>query len=107
MPFASAGTTPARSGSADGPVAAEAAIDPLRSASLRRWIGGAVLVSVSGGALVFVFMSFAAPILLSPAATDRLLLRSGTALAVFVFVVVPVLMRIRRNRYALSTVWLR
>jgi adenylate cyclase len=65
------------------------------------------LVSVSGGALVFVFMSFAAPILLSPAATDRLLLRSGTALAVFAFVVVPVLMRIRRNRYALSTVWLR
>ena len=57
--------------------------------------------------MVFVFLSFEAPILLSPAATDRLLLRGGTALAVFAFVVVPVLIRVRRKRYAMSTVWLR
>jgi len=107
MPLASAGTTPPRLDSADRRVSVEPPVDPLRYATFRRWIWGAVLVSVSGGALVFVFMSFAAPILLSPAATDRLLLRIGTALAVFAFVVVPVLMRIRRNRYALSTVWLR
>ena len=107
MPFASAGTTPARSGLADGPVSAEAPVDPLRSATFRRWIWGAVLVSVSGGAMVFLFLAFVAPFLLSPAARDRLLLRSGTALAVFAFVVVPVLIRVRRNRYAMSTVWLR
>jgi adenylate cyclase len=107
MPFASAGTTPPRSGTADAPVSAEAPVDPLRSATFRRWIWGAVLVSVSGGAMVFVFLSFVAPFLLSPAAIDRLLLRSGTALAVFAFVVVPVLIRVRRNRYAMSTVWLR
>jgi adenylate cyclase len=107
MSLASAGTTPPRLDSADRRVSVEPPVDPLRYATFRRWIWGAVLVSVSGGALVFAFMTFAAPILLSPAATDRLLLRSGTALAVFAFVVVPVLMRIRRNRYALSTVWLR
>ena len=50
---------------------------------------------------------FAAPILLSPAATNRLLLRGGAALAVFAIVVVPVLTRVRRNRYAMSTIWLR
>ena len=55
------------------------------------------MVSVSGGAMVFVFLSFAAPILLSPAATDRLLWRGGTALAVLAVVVVPVLIRVRRN----------
>ena len=107
MPLASAGTTPPRLDSADRRSSAEAPVDPLRYATFRRWIWGAVLVSVSGGALVFVFMYFAAPILLSPAATDRLLLRAGTALAVFVFVVVPVLIRVRRNRYAMSTAWLR
>src|SRR3984957_15639858 len=107
MALASAGTTPPRLDSADGRVTAEAPVDPLRYATFRRWIWGAVLVNVPGGAMVFVFLFFAAPILLSPAATDRLLLRAGTALAVFAFVVVPVLIRMRRNRYALSTVWLR
>ncbi len=107
MALASAGTTPPRLDSADGRVSAEAPVDPLRYATFRRWIWGAVLVNVPGGAMVFVFLSFAAPILLSPAATDRLLLRAGTALAVFAFVVVPVLIRVRRNRYAMSTVWLR
>jgi adenylate cyclase len=107
MCLASAGIKPPRLDSADGCVSADARVDPLRSATFRRWIWGAMLVSVSGGALVFVFLSFVAPILLSPAATDRLLLRSGTALAVFAFVVVPVLIRVRRSRYAMSTVWLR
>src|ERR1700748_3716023 len=107
MALASAKTTPPPLDSADGRVSAEAPVDPLRHATFRRWIWGGVLVSASGGAVVFVFLSFAAPIRLSPAATDRLLFRTGTALAVFAFVVVPVLMRIRRNRYALSTVWLR
>ena len=107
MPLASASATPPRLDSAEGSVSAEAPVDPLRYATFRRWIWGAVLVSVSGGAMVFVFLSFAAPILLSPAATDRLLLRGGTALAVLAIVVVPVLMRVRRNRYAMSTAWLR
>jgi adenylate cyclase len=107
MAFASAGTTSPLLDSADGRVSSEAPVDPLRYATFRRWIWGAVLVSVSGGAMVFVFLSFAAPMPLSPAATDRLLLRAGTALAVFAFVVVPVLLRVRRNRYAMSTVWLR
>ena len=107
MPLASAGTTPPRLDSAGGRVPVEAPVDPLRYATYRRWIWGAVLVSVSGGALVFVFLSFAAPILLSPAATNRLLLRGGAALAIFAIVVVPVLTRVRRNRYAMSTVWLR
>ncbi|RDH79699.1 adenylate/guanylate cyclase domain-containing protein [Mycolicibacterium moriokaense] len=107
MPSASAGTTRPRVQSAAGHQRARTPIDPLRHATFTRWIWGAVLVSVSGGALVFVFLSFAAPILLSPAATDRLLWRGGTALAVFAVVVVPVLIRVRRTRYAMSTVWLR
>ncbi|MGZ6780356.1 MAG: HAMP domain-containing protein, partial [Mycobacterium sp.] len=107
MVLASVGTTPSRLDSAASPVSAGALVDPLRHATFRRWICGAVLVNVSGGALVFVFLSFAAPILLSPAAADRLLLRAGTALTVLAFVVVPVLIRVRRNRYATSTVWLR
>ncbi|MFY9917564.1 MAG: adenylate/guanylate cyclase domain-containing protein [Mycobacterium sp.] len=85
----------------------EVPVDPLRHATFRRWIWGAVLVNVSGGAMVFVFLSFAAPILLSPVASDRLLLRGGLALALFAIVVVPVLIRVRRNRYAISTTWLR
>ncbi|MDT5011797.1 MAG: adenylate cyclase [Mycobacterium sp.] len=107
MPLASAGTTPPRLESADGRGCLEEPVDPLRYATFRRWIWGAVLVSVSGGALVFVLLSFAAPILLSPAATNRLLLRGGAALAIFAIVVVPVLLRVRRGRYATSTVWLR
>ena len=107
MPLASAGTTPPRLNSADGCVPADAPVDPLRYATFRRWIWGAVLVNVSGGAMVFVFLSFAAPSLLRPAATDRLLLRGGAALAVLAIVVVPVLIRVRRNRYAMSTAWLR
>ena len=99
MPLASAGTTPPRLDPAEGRVTAEAPVDRLRYATFRRWIWGAVMVNVSGGALVFVFLSFAAPILLSPAATDRLLWRGGAALAVVAIVVVPVLIRVRRNRY--------
>jgi adenylate cyclase len=107
MVFASAGATQRRLDSAVGRASAQVSVDPLRHATFRRWIAGAVLVNVSGGALVFVFLSFAAPILLSPAAADRLLLRAGTALTVLAFVVVPVLIRLRRNRFAKSTVWLR
>ena len=88
-------------------MSAQPPVDPLRHVTFRRWIWGAVLVSVSGGALVFVLLSFAAPILLSPAATNRLLLRGGAALAIFAIVVVPVLIRVRRSRYAMSTAWLR
>jgi len=106
MALASANTTPSRLDSVDG-VSADEPIDPLRYVTFRRWVWGALLISVSGGAMVFVFLTFAAPILLSPAATSRLLLKSGAALAVFVFVVVPVLIRVRRNRYAMSTAWLR
>ena len=98
MPLASAGTTSPRLDSADGRVPAEAPVDLLRYATFRRWVWGAVLVNVPGGAMVFVFLYFAAPMLLSPDAMDRLLLRSGTALAAFAFVVVPVLIRVRRNR---------
>jgi adenylate cyclase len=107
MPFASVDSTPPRLHPAVGSVATSAPIDPLRHATFKRWIWGAVLVNVSGGALVFVFLSFAAPILLSPAATNRLLLRAGTALVVFAVVIVPVLTRVRRNRYASSTAWLQ
>lgn len=107
MPLASAGMTPRRLDSARSRASAQTTLDPLRHATFRRWILGAVLVSVSGGALVFLFLSFAAPILLSPAAADRLLLRAGTALAVLAVVVVPALIRVRRNRYATSTIWLR
>jgi adenylate cyclase len=107
MLSAPAGTTPPRLIAAAGGVTSQTPVDPLRHATFKRWVWGAVLVSVSGGAMVFVLLSFAAPILLSPAATNRLLVRGGTALAVFAIVVVPVLMRVRRNRYATSTVWIR
>ena len=57
--------------------------------------------------MVFGFLSFAAPLLLTPDATARLLWRGGAALAVFAVIVVPVLVRVRRSRFATSTVWLR
>src|ERR1700760_4627387 len=107
MPVASADTTTPRLDSTVGRLTTRASIDPLRYLTFRRWITGAVLVSVSGGAMVFVFLSFAAPILLNPAETHRLFLRAGAALGVCAGVVVPVLIRVRRNRYAMSTVWLR
>jgi adenylate cyclase len=106
MDLASTGTSAPRKGSVGWP-ASGARTDPLRHATFMRWVWGAVFVSVSGGAVVFVFLSFAAPILLSPAQTNRLLWRGGTALAVFALVAIPVLLRVRRNRFALSTAWLR
>jgi adenylate cyclase len=106
MAVAFIGTSLPRRGSAER-ASVEAEADPLRYATFRRWVWGAVFVSASGGAIVFAFLSFAAPILLSPAATNRLLWRGGTALAVFAIVVVPVLLRVRRNRFAASTAWLR
>ena len=106
MDLASTGTSTSRLG-AVGWRASGARTDPLRHATFMRWVWSAVFVSVSGGAVVFVFLSFAAPILLTPAETDRLLWRGGTALAVFAIVTVPVLLRVRRNRFALSTAWLR
>jgi adenylate cyclase len=106
MDLASTSKSAPRLGSA-GWRASGAHADPLRHATFMRWVWGGVFVSVSGGAVVFVFLSFAAPILLSPAETNRLLWRGGTALAVFAIVAVPVLLRVRRNRFAMSTAWLR
>lgn len=81
--------------------------DPLRCNTFKRWIWGAVLVSVIGGGMIFAFLTFAAPIMLTPVETQRLLVRGGTALAVFLVVAVPVLHRVRRRRFAASTAWLR
>ena len=44
--------------------------------------------------------------MLTPVEAQRLLLRGGTALAVFLVVAVPVLQRVRRRRLAASTAWL-
>ena len=60
--------------------------DPLRYAIFQRWIWAAVAVSLAGGAIVFAFLVFAAPIVLNPAETRQLLLRSGSALVVFLAV---------------------
>ena len=81
--------------------------DPLRNAIFQRWIWAAVAVSLAGGAIVFAFLVFAAPIVLNPAETRQLLLRSGSALVVFLAVAVPVLLRMRRRRFAATTAWIR
>ena len=81
--------------------------DPLRYAIFQRWIWAAVAVSLAGGGIVFAFLVFAAPIVLNPAETRQLLLRSGSAMVVFLAVAVPLLLRMRRRRFAASTAWIR
>lgn len=81
--------------------------DSLRWSTYRRWILAAVGVTVAGGAIVFAFLVFSAPIVLNPDETRKLLLRSGSALVVFLAVVVPLLLRMRRRRFAASTAWIR
>jgi adenylate cyclase len=78
----------------------------MRCAVFRLWIWSAALVSVAGAGVVCAFLAFAAPILLSQAETERLLLRCGAALAVFVVIAVPVLWHFRRRRFATCTAWL-
>jgi adenylate cyclase len=81
--------------------------DPLRNEIFKRWIWAAVAVNLAGGGIVFAFLVFAAPIVLNPAETRQLLLRSGSALGVFLAVAVPLLLRMRRQRFAASTAWIR
>jgi adenylate cyclase len=89
-----------------------AATDANRSAgalqrmTFVRWVWGAAVVSICGGAIIFAFLAFAAPILLSPIETQRMLLRGGTAIAIFVIIASPTLLRIRRRRFEQSTAWL-
>ena len=81
--------------------------ETLRYATFRLWVSGAVVVSVCGAAFVFAFLAFAAPIMLTPAETQRLLVRCAITLVVFVVLGVPALLVIRRRRFAVSTQWLR
>ncbi|OCB53205.1 adenylate/guanylate cyclase with integral membrane sensor [Mycobacterium vulneris] len=78
----------------------------LRDQTFKRWVWGAAVVSAGGGGIVGAFLAFAAPIVLSPADTQRLLMRGGTVLIVFLAVAVPVMLRVRRRRFAASTAWL-
>lgn len=78
----------------------------LRDQTFKRWVWGAAVVSAGGGGIVGAFLAFAAPIVLSPADTQSLLMRGGTVLIVFLAVAVPVMLRVRRHRFAVSTAWL-
>ena len=81
--------------------------DSLRWSTYRRWILAAAGVSVAGGLIVFAFLMYSAPIVLTPAETRKLLLRSGSALIIFLVVAVPLLLRMRRRRFAASTAWIQ
>lgn len=87
-------------------IAADAG-EALRCTTFKRWVWGAAAVSIAGGGIVGAFLAFAAPIVLSPTATERLLVRGGTTLVVFLVVAIPVMLRVRRHRFAASTAWLR
>lgn len=78
----------------------------LRDQTFKRWVWGAAVVSAGGGGIVGTFLAFAAPIVLTPADTQRLLIRGGTVLIVFLAIAVPVMLRVRRYRFAASTAWL-
>ncbi len=65
----------------------------LRDQTFKRWVWGAAVVSAGGGGIVGTFLAFAAPIVLTPADTQRLLTRGGTVLIVFLAVAVPVMLR--------------
>jgi adenylate cyclase len=78
----------------------------LRDQTFKRWVWGAAVVSAGGGGIVGAFLAFAAPIVLTPADTHRLLIRGGTVLIVFLAVAVPVMLQVRRHRFAASTAWL-
>ncbi|WP_254358849.1 adenylate/guanylate cyclase domain-containing protein [Mycolicibacterium peregrinum] len=78
----------------------------LRDQTFKRWVRSAAVVGAGGGGIVGAFLAFAAPIVLSPADTQRLLMRGGTVLIVFLAVAVPVMMRVRRHRFAAGTAWL-
>ncbi|MCV7287174.1 adenylate/guanylate cyclase domain-containing protein [Mycolicibacterium wolinskyi] len=86
-------------------IAAEAG-ETLRSKTFRHWVWGAAGVSVAGGGIVAAFLAFAAPIVLSPVATQRLLVRGGTVLVIFLGVAIPIMLWVRRRRFAASTAWL-
>jgi adenylate cyclase len=62
----------------------------LRDQTFKRWVWGAAVVSAGGGGIVGTFLAFAAPIVLTPADTQRLLIRGGTVLIVFLAIAVPV-----------------
>lgn len=78
----------------------------LRDQTFKRWVLSAAVVGTGGGGIVGAFLAFAAPIVLSPADTQRLLMRGGTVLIVFLAIAVPVMMRVRRHRFAAGTAWL-
>ncbi|KHO24198.1 adenylate/guanylate cyclase with integral membrane sensor [Mycolicibacterium setense] len=78
----------------------------LRNQTFKRWVWGAAVVGAGGGGIVGAFLALAAPIVLSPADTQRLLMRGGTVLIVFLAVAIPVMLRVRRHRFAASTTWL-
>ncbi|WP_234788225.1 adenylate/guanylate cyclase domain-containing protein [Mycolicibacterium setense] len=78
----------------------------LRDQTFKRWVWGAAVVGAGGGGIVGAFLALAAPIVLSPADTQRLLMRGGTVLIVFLAVAIPVMLRVRRHRFAASTTWL-
>ncbi|MGV0745828.1 adenylate/guanylate cyclase domain-containing protein [Mycolicibacterium sp. XJ870] len=80
--------------------------EALRYKTFKRWVWGAAGVSVAGGGIVAAFLAFAAPIVLSPVATERLMVRGGTTLVIFLGVAIPVMLRVRRRRFAKSTAWL-
>ncbi|BBX25047.1 adenylate/guanylate cyclase domain-containing protein [Mycolicibacterium alvei] len=78
----------------------------LRHQTFRRWVVSAAVVSAGGVGIVGAFLAFAAPIVLGPTDTQRLLTRGGAVLIVFLAVAVPVMMRVRRHRFAAGTAWL-
>jgi len=81
--------------------------DSLRYTTFKRWIWAAAGVSLIGGGTIFAFLLFAAPLVVDPAETRQLLLRSGAVLVLFLAAAIPVLVRMRRRRFAESTAWLR
>ncbi|BBY98625.1 adenylate/guanylate cyclase domain-containing protein [Mycolicibacterium fallax] len=83
-----------------------AAPDRLRRIVLHRWILAGAGVNALGGAIVFLFLFLAAPILLTPEQFREQLALAGIAVGAVLAVVLPLLLRHRRRQFAAATAWL-
>ena len=80
--------------------------DPLRWSTYRRWILAAAGVSAAGGVIVFAFLMYSRAHRPDAIGDQSCCYAAVSALVIFLVVAVPLLLRMRRRRFAASTAWI-